>query len=641
MLDFARLIAVSSDDAGERYSFVGISGNQLRLPKGCGSLAIQINENSDVELKFAAVREIFVTLFCMLQTYRQSSAKPLTPDRDSAQESSASGRELLGRYGDEDVIYYRHLDFLDGILESFDERGILSLVQRQTRQPVFAYERIDRNLQHATYQDDTAVIDDAATPSLQGMINPVEIVQLYCYVIGEVKELLGQRDSLSEDVIVLGDQFAEHHLAAGDGLFAPKSWNYVRSMLTERLEVIDQNTAFKDDDYHTLYDALFAFLVAGVDHTSDGPVWGISTFAPVWEDVCRCHLLTSHKEEVVACDTTSLADVSDLLENLAFTQTSEFGDEIFARLHTIDELQNVFSVNGTKVYPDCVVRPIRLEGYTRAIYARFGRSNLRDTHMQAEPLIDTRYKEVWEEIRSQNGPAQRQAAPKLLALLSATVPAPLTAFMLGRAVAGAYEVELKDSRTDIFNRIISKGLGGPVHANIVLGIIWETYFDSSDMLRDRKALTRRKSLGGYIAAMAFLASPMGTSAIFREVGTVAANLEVTCTEEATGAFRPCTVIDFKYFDTNYFEGHDEEFRERSVRKQFVYEYLLRQTSIGRHGVLSEFWIPTWSIDERIEVCRSNSKAMGCSIPLCHMNLRVLINTYHAHGAYGHMGSKVV
>lgn len=627
MLDFAKLIAVSGDDASERYSFVGISGNQLRLPKGCASLAMLINETSDAELKFVTARSIFVTLFSVLQIYRQTKAKPLTTDRDSAQEGDAGGRELLGRNGEEDVFYYRHLSFLDGILDSFDERGILSLVQRQARQPVFAHQRIDRNLERATYQDDTAIIDDASIPRSQAMVDPVEIVQLYCYVIGETKELLGQRDSLAADIRVLGDQFAEHHLAAGDGLFEPKSWNYVRSMLLERLEVIDQNTAFKDDDYHILYDALFAFLDGQSDRASDGPIWGISTFAPVWEDVCRYHLLTSRKDEVVACDTSSLVDLSDLPTGLAYTQISEFSDGGTARLHMIGELQNVFLVNGAKIYPDCVVRPAGLDGCRQAVYARFGRGDLGDTFNLVEPLIDIHYNDVWKDIRSQSGPTQREAAPKFLALLNDRPPGALTAFMLGRAVAGAYEVDLRDSRANIFNRIISTGLCGSVHPDFLLGVIWETYFDKSDSLRDRAALARRKSLGGYVVAMAFLASPMGTSAAFQEVGLVATNLEAASAEELAGAFRPCTVIDFKYFDISYFGGNNKELRERSMRKQFVYEYLLHQSSICQHGVVSEFWIPTWSADERVEASRSHSKFMGDSIPICHINLRKLIETY--------------
>lgn len=631
MIDFAKLVAVPADDAGERYSFVGISGNQLRLPKGCDSLATQINANPDGELRFSAVRDAFVTLFRTLQTYRQSRAKPLTSDRDSAQNGSASGRELLGQHGGKDVIYYRHLEFLDGMLESFDERGILSLVQRQTRQPVFAYERIDKNLERATYQEDTAVIDDTSIPRLQAAIDPVEIVRLYCYVIGEIKELLGQRELLAADLRVLGDQFAERNLAAGDGLFAPKSWSYVRSMLMERLEVIDQNTAFKDDDYHMFYDALFAFLAGGTDYANDGRVWGISTFAPVWEDVCRHHLLNSGEKEIVACDTTSLGDIFDLPGGLTCVQTSEFAAGAFARLHTIDELQNVFLVNGTNVYPDCVVTPMRLEGVRQATYARFGRNSLSDIWRLVEPLIDAHYKEVFSEIRSQHGPSQRDAAPKLQALLSAKPPDALNAFMLGRAIAGAYEVDLRDTRAEIFNRIISLGLGGPVHPDILLGIVWETYFDKSDMLRNETALARRKSLNGYVAAMAFLTSRTEASAAFREVGIIAGNLDAASAEEAAGAFHPCTVIDFKYFDADYFDGHGDELRERSVRKQFLYEYLLRQTSTGKHGVTSEFWIPTWSMEERIEAYRSNSKFMGASIPICHINLRKLIGTYCARG----------
>jgi hypothetical protein len=625
MINFGELDVVAANDDGEKYSFVGIKDKQLRLPKGCEDWARRIGALGDTHERFLSARDAFVLLFRVLKRYREAHNKALANDRDSAQVQAGAGRELLAGTEEQGLIYYRHFDFLDCILDAFDEQGILSLAQRVGNTGRIDYGRMHRYLHHATFlDDDTAVIDQMSLPRVQVAVAPVEIVQLFCFVLAEVKTLLGERGTLSPEIRALGEQFFESHLDSGDSLFAPEAWTHVKSILAERLELIDHHTTVKDEDYYVLHTALTHFLNGNSVPSDGGPQWGISSFAPVWEDICVRHALSQKEASIAACDTTSLgSNTARLPDSLTDLQTLVLPDGKELRLNTTPRFAGVFEINGSKLFPDCVLLERDLDRFKEEMYVRYNTQSLCDSISTASALIDPVFVNIWKKIKIRDGPDQRAASAELDALIKGgAVTNPLTAFYLGRAMAGAYE-PFPDTRARNFNEVIKGGKSDPLHFNLMLGVIWETYFDKFDAFRDKDTLSRRLSLGGHTSVKTWISQNPDS-----EVSRVYDDLEHALALVNKKKARKCRVIDFKYFGSSYFDGDAESLRSRSLRKQFVYEYLIDVAMGDDHSVSSAFWIPGWSANGADAIAQqTNSLYMGKSVPLFHMNMGYLLETY--------------
>jgi hypothetical protein len=342
MFDFSTLTATSDPI----YAFVGIQGKKLYLPKGCEAWAKSLNEKSDAD-KFTKTQAVFLNLYRTLRVYRgaRKEKKQLTGTHNSAQQAQG-GQEILDENHKEggEIIYYRHMDILDSILEVYDEQGILSLAQRIGRSERLDYSKIHKHLDRATFlDDDSFVVDEMMLPRQQLDFEPVEIVQMYCFALLEIKKLLNESDSVPADIRVLAEQFAERHLANGDSLFQFSTWKHTRNILRERLEIIDNNTHYKDDAYHDFYDALERFLWGGSQQGGQGEQWGISKFYPVWESMCLSYLIKTQLSSIVACDTGSLTD--SLKSKLIKLQNKE------GELWTTEKLRKAFE----KLRPDCVL----------------------------------------------------------------------------------------------------------------------------------------------------------------------------------------------------------------------------------------------------------------------------------------------
>ncbi len=652
MFNFSSLNAVSADNVGNSYSFVGICDGELRLPQGCEAWAKSIapdpEKNPDPEKKFAAMQAAFLSLYRTLRVYRQAKNTPLTSDRDSGQQGGKGGQELtLGSYEEEDgkivpIIYYRHLDMLDCVLEAYDELAILSLAQRIGRSERLDCSKLHQHLDRATFlEDDSFVVDEMMLPRQQVSFEPVEIVQMYCFVFLEIKKWLGEAEGVTSDIRVLAEQFFEHHLATGDGLFEFGTWEATRDILSGRLEIIDQNTAFKDDAYHDFYDVLERFLLGNMQPSKDGPQWGISTFAPVWESMCLSYLIEDRLPEIAVCDASNLPDVlTDRLTLLTAKERSNKSD-LTALLRVSERLSNVFNVNGTQLFPDCVLirDPARDLEYARnSLYRAYGVTNLGDGDLSSKPNIPKVYVDIIKALKPPNGYDQNSAAGKLEKTFKTTPPNELTAFFLGRALCASFQsskIHTEWHRETLCKELVTSKINSAFHLNFLRGMLWEVYFDKNDKLRGKSSLLSRENLHSYKLAMnrkLYIDKNTKINEIYNFFKLAEKVIK-------SDKFAQSTIVDFKYLTASYF--HDpknaSEIRIRSVRKQFVYEYLLNKKlnpheneldkQKERYSIGSEFWIPCFDEDRTKIELLVDEQFSGGSIPLRSLNVAALMDTY--------------
>ena len=93
------------------------------------------------------------------------------------------------------------------------------------------------------------------------------------------------------------------------------------------------------------------------------------------------------------------------------------------------------------------------------------------------------------------------------------------------------------------------------------------------------------------------------------------------------------IIDIKYANFDYYlnPGNREEIKNRSIRKQFVYEYLIQnylenhQTIVRSWSINSEFWLPIYR--QNLPLFTPGAKYMDNYVRLTGVNIMKVIDSY--------------
>jgi hypothetical protein len=91
------------------------------------------------------------------------------------------------------------------------------------------------------------------------------------------------------------------------------------------------------------------------------------------------------------------------------------------------------------------------------------------------------------------------------------------------------------------------------------------------------------------------------------------------------------IVDIKYLDSDYFKNGENyrDAKERSIRKQFLYEYLLQQyiqknNKLKDLEVKSCFWIPSYCNEDTVFKTKS---ILGGHIDLSSVNFNKIVDDY--------------
>ena len=99
------------------------------------------------------------------------------------------------------------------------------------------------------------------------------------------------------------------------------------------------------------------------------------------------------------------------------------------------------------------------------------------------------------------------------------------------------------------------------------------------------------------------------------------------------------VIDIKYSSFEYYQSPDqspermEEIKSRSIRKQFLYEYLLQNylednnSKLKALPIKSDFWLPIYSPNS--ELLSSGPKYLDGYVKLTGVSIMAMIDSYLA------------
>jgi hypothetical protein len=296
----AQFSIVHKDDRREDTSFVGVrrnreAGPSLVLPPGFDNFPV-----SDAE----TVSSYFFKLFRTFRYFRKH-----VQDRSPDTESDFAGERgvRISVEDSEPAMLYTKIRVLEKVLERYDELRIYNILYRNRRTEEIDYAQIHRYLDQAVYQNDIPYVEEMrlSRPVLEVEVST--LVRMFCFIYSEVAPRTGKE--LSPEVQTEAMRFKSQHLAPDSALFGTlDAHNRTVDRLKRKLDDIDREVAYKDEDYWYFFEAVETFLYGELDEDEEGISWGITRFAPVWEDMCMVWLHQNRWEDIIYADSTRFAN---------------------------------------------------------------------------------------------------------------------------------------------------------------------------------------------------------------------------------------------------------------------------------------------------------------------------------------------
>jgi hypothetical protein len=302
MFNFKTLKLTKRCDSESTNSFVGIRRNEngeveFRLPHGFDDFP---------ENDFAATKDLFFKMYRMFKKFerdnwRQNILDTRAIGKDQVQKEKDGYR--FKNKEDNEVVLYSKIALIENLLDVYRDLALDQMERRIGADENVDYSKIDRYLDRAIYlTGDVIYIDEMDLPRQTLRYESTTLIDLFCFIMSELQNELAE--DIEPRVQELAHRFSEKHLSHEESLFNEETFETTIRMLKGALDDIDKLTAYKDEDYWRLYDAIETFLYGELDMENpheDGTFWGISNFSSVWEDMCNTWAFSTF--DVIYADT--------------------------------------------------------------------------------------------------------------------------------------------------------------------------------------------------------------------------------------------------------------------------------------------------------------------------------------------------
>ena len=624
MINFKSLQLFHSSE----YSFVGIQKKDgllnFHLPKGFSNetgKSKDFNQNRDLFFLFYKIFDTFKKI-CIEKGYLDKVDEFGKKDRDGVIKST-KGSEIQDDEDDLENIFYSKLDVIGSLLDVYDEPKILSLAYRLERSDKFDVSQIHKYLHQAVYlSNNAAYVDQMLLPKKVLQFESTDIVSMYCYLFCEVKQQL--KESVNTEIKSLSEGFREKYLRSEDSIFDEQSYEQVLNILKDALEIIDHNTPIKDADYWQYYEAIELFLYGDLNKEEDGEIWGVSNFCDIWESMCLTYIAQN-------------TDPSYLL-HLDFKYVSTRMREKIQQSPKIISLSHIFKFkesDKTDLNPDAVI-------FSEIINSSF----INKTRLER---IDYKVSSSqWDDYGYKTS-IQGEKACKV-----AYIGQPTGIYTIEK-LKEFYPFDVKKERITINDRLpkefhsfwdISSNISDyalvEMHDfNHLFYIALEKHITKWDDFVRQILSPLNISCDSYSSSFEYSSEcNVFTDSFFR--GLTPQDLKEKFTTFINLIFNRFNsifnfdIIDVKYMNSDYLKDSTkiEEIKSRSVRKQFVYEYLLqkhlekRKDKFSDLPIRSSFWLPSYRPDDP-NLIEDGETFMDGYIQLKNVNFAVLAESYTA------------
>ncbi|TRW89536.1 hypothetical protein [Candidatus Methylobacter oryzae] len=322
MFNFKELKLDRRENSDNSNSFVGIrrSNDELefRLPKGFENFP---------DNDFDATKRLFFRMYRTFKKFEKDNLLLSLDEKPAGKDNieTKANAYLFKDKEDNEVLLYSKISVIENLLDAYQDLA-LDLIQRRIGlDEKIDYSKIDQYLHNAIYlPNDVIYLDEMHLPRQTLHYDSATLVDLFCFILYELESELEQ-DS-DERVRDLANRLKEQHLSHDQSLFNEETFETTITILKDILDDIDKITAYKDEDYWQLYDAIESFLYGELDmqNTHDnGIFWGISNFYQIWEDMCHSYAFANFD--------ITYADTNIVFEGKRVANDTSTGFSIFKR----------------------------------------------------------------------------------------------------------------------------------------------------------------------------------------------------------------------------------------------------------------------------------------------------------------------
>ncbi len=300
-------------------SFVGIHRDTYTnemvfvLPKGFESFEDSYNNVKKLFFSMYKTFKVFYQSKSKQQQVRLQDNKPQTKDQISVE--NVKGVYTFTDKHEDEVLLYSKLDVIDDIIKVYNDLEIDTIIAEVGLVDDVDYSKIDTFMNNGIFLKNHAIVVD----NMQGDKNvirsiPSDLIEIYCYIYKELFTELGEE--IDNRVTEIAFNFAYKHLTSIQSLFDEYSFESTIMILKDRLDMVDKETAYKDNTYWVIFEAVEKFLYGSIDfdaETTKG-FWGIDNFYSIWEDMCNYFYSKQENCKIIYCDTD--IDLSNYQFNL-------------------------------------------------------------------------------------------------------------------------------------------------------------------------------------------------------------------------------------------------------------------------------------------------------------------------------------
>lgn len=280
-------------------SFVGIRRTEnmeyeFRLPRGFDDFP---------ENDFNATKQLFFRMYRTFKKFeqdRRDDGSLLLDDKSLGKDNIETGGNAYRFKDKEDseVLLYSKISVIENLLETYKDLAIDVIERRIGLNEKIDYSKIDKYIHKAIYLlNDVIYIDEMDLPRQTLQYGSATLIDLFCFILYELKNEL--EENIDDRVKDFAIQFKEYYLSHDQSLFNEETFETTIAILKDILDDINKRTAYKDDDYWRLYDAIESFLYGELDMKNtheDGVFWGINNFYQIWEDMCHTYAFSEFNQ---------------------------------------------------------------------------------------------------------------------------------------------------------------------------------------------------------------------------------------------------------------------------------------------------------------------------------------------------------
>jgi hypothetical protein len=600
----------------EKYSFVGIEKKGYKLlfhvPKGFSQDDPSLDTfdfKRDLFFKLYRVLNVF-KLTCLEKGYFEKDIK--CRDRDGVVRDEAGAQIIYNHDGE--TISYSKLDAIDRILEADDELRILALVSRLGKSETIDYSKLHRFLHKAIFLENGAIyLNFMDVPRKEVHSEASDIVIMYCYILNEVKQQLEQK--VSPEIEALAERFRQKYIGSEYSLFNDKYYQQVIDSLKEAFDIIDKYTPLKDSDYWYFYEVIEAFLFGEIRHSQDGQIWGINNFHSVWEAMCLTYIYTNNNPYFLL-----YLDESSLISQKIISK--------FKSNNKIAEIANAFQINSREVRPDAVIVSYPQTDDSESMW---------DLGWGKNPRLYTIKRDNFNDLFAYYTSFSCEAS--------------------GYGIKIAYADQSIGYNNHTFNELAKFfRTEGDLLRITSLPDKFYSYWPLNDNLSSEN-LQMMRSLNHifYVALKSGIFSAEEFELFIEKLNNRAKTEYIDLLKKKSNVFEASllrdkdskkeykdfvagfyfNVINIKYSSFDYYKSPEkmEEIKSRSIRKQFLYEYLIQKylednnSKLKALPIKSDFWLPVYSQNSALLSC--GPKYLDGYVKLTGVSIMAMIDSYLA------------